>query len=248
VKIKITQAAIEAGKKALDQTYVSGPATDEYVVEKIIEAAFPHLAPPIQPTPAPSSLVNDAGEGGLNSEEVERVARAMCFAWHEAHEVTLSNDDWTSMHLEGQAKWKKTARAAIRAIREGGERWGVWDKMVGGFFEQIDGFPTSSTTDKQFAERIVIYAKYRGYDAEVRPYTPARAKTPEEIAIGELQDIADNGLRCDTNPTIQITTSANDTALRYVKYIQSVDEAMRDRAKNALAAIRDASKEKTDGK
>jgi hypothetical protein len=77
---------------------------------------------------------------------------------------------------------------------------------------------------------------------EIDPYTAPREETAEEIAKRELQDIADNGLRCDTNPTIQITTSANDTALRYVEYIRRIDEGIRDRAKNALKAIREAEK------
>jgi hypothetical protein len=239
VKIKITQAAIEAGAKRYSKIkYPEDGYTDLGVVEEILEAALPHLQPPIQSTPAPSSLANDAGEGGLNSdckvstqnvqshaatatnvageEEWVRVAHALRIA---EYGPAASEDTWTKLPEDVRALREKQARAAIRAIREGGERWGVWLKNLNKWRDQRIGNTCTNqpfvTTDHAAAEHVAsdwnreLEADY----AEVRPYPPARAKTPEEIADECLAPID-----------------------------------IKDKHRRIAAAIRDARKEKTNGK
>lgn len=180
-----------------------------------------------------------------NPDDVERVAKECCFGYHGYHEVTLGDHDWTQMHEAGKKMWRAVATAAIRAMK--GQLFGVWAKQRDGRREEwvtLSHGIYNYTTDEKLLKHVVSYLS-DGNDQwtyEVRPYTAPREESAEEIAVRELQDIADNGLRCDTNPTIQITTSANDTALRYVQYIRQIDSTMRDRAKSALEAIREAEK------
>lgn len=126
MNIKITQAAIEAGARALRDMVPDAMFTPYHAyleqAKACITTALPHLAPPIQTTPAPYSLAEAAGEGGLNSEEVEveRVARA----GYEGMYCKPAAIKWDELTDYSKSQWRRIARAAIRAIREGGERWG----------------------------------------------------------------------------------------------------------------------------
>jgi hypothetical protein len=144
-------------------------------VEAVLRAA-PHLAPPIQTTPAASSLANGAGEGGLNSEQVERVARAILEA------AGLWPERWQ--------KWELEARAAVAAMG-GGTRWGVWNldctKPIHGWYwwRKNYGEPRNFvTTDEEAAHALVNQLNCEeGGRYEVREYAEqAKGKTAEEIA------------------------------------------------------------------
>jgi hypothetical protein len=146
--------------------------------------------------------------------------------------------EWLGTEMPTFANVKKK----IEELKQPGQLFGVWVISEQHWYEHAVGsrFVTTDTHAANVVKSLV--SRHYRVDCEVRPYTAPREETAEEIAKRELQDIADNGLRCDTNPTIQITTSANDTALRYVEYIRRIDEGIRDRAKNALKAIREAEK------
>ena len=181
-----------------------------------------------------------------NPDDVERVARAMFdrAAWKYGWKV-----GWDGQTEKTRDSYRDAATAAIRATN--GQLWGIqyqdskrWLSCDG----KIHGPPMLFANEASAGRMKRHYDDQMGSDSEpveVRPYTAPREESAEEIAKRELQDIADNGLRCDTNPTIQITTSANETALRYVQYIRQIDSTMRDRAKSALEAIRESEKRGT---
>ncbi len=177
-----------------------------------------------------------------NPDDVERVARAIDrAAWKCGWKV-----GWDGQTEEARDSYRDAATAAIRAMN--GQLWGVWNDTHKCWYSG-----NFNSSDKNAVEMLCASIRLNGHTGprgqavvfEVRPYTAPRDESAEEIAKRELQDIADNGLRCDTNPTIQITTSANETALRYVQYIRQIDSTMRDRAKSALEAIREAEKRGT---
>ena len=72
MNIKITQAAVEAGARAMRDMAPDAMFKPYHTyleqAKACITTALPHLETPIQPTPAPSSLAESAGEGGLNSD------------------------------------------------------------------------------------------------------------------------------------------------------------------------------------
>jgi hypothetical protein len=202
----------------------------------------PRPTMPIQATPAPSSLAESAGEGGLNSDckvstqtvqspaatatdvagedaEVERVARAM---W----ECQERSDGWEIVHRSVRDAYRTEALAAIRAIREG-KRWGVWCDYLQQWRCRFGSKVATAfvTSDREAAQHAADeWNSRRGLSAddkrcaEVRPYTPARAKTPE-----------DGGAKAQT---------ALDTAIAALRELKSLPWCMM-----YPAAIRDASKE-----
>lgn len=239
--MNISKQAIEAGARAIARTY-SGHEQDyaRWINHSsaCLTAAIPHLrgegkAEASTPTSKESLQVEP------NPDDVERVAMAM----FEQHGRKCSwKVGWDGQEEGTKDAYREQATAAIRAMN--GQLWGVWAGGSGWLTVPQKPNKDFVTHDQDNAALIVLLAKQLnpGYGYEVRPYTAPREESAEEIAKRELQDIADNGLRCDTNPTIQITTSANDTAFRYVQYIRQIDSTMRDRAKSALEAIREAEK------
>jgi hypothetical protein len=248
VSINITQAAIEAGAARYRKIkYPEDGYTDFGVVKEIFDAMLPHLQPdfkvpvcstcgrgkddspwcsngfhfggkprptmPVQATPAPSSLANDAGEGGLNSEdaEVERVARA----GYESSYDQPSAVKWEGLTEYSKSLWLRIARAVIRAIREG-QRWGIYMPKRNAWWGKTGGWSCSDLAATEGIFRCLA-ADYPNEHYELRPYTPARAKTPEQIRAEEI------------------------VLKHHCGHVEGLAESIH-------AALRDASKEKTNGK
>lgn len=131
----------------------------------------------VQSPPATATQV------AIDDEEVERVARVMAT-------VYAGRDEWDDTGEGMKNMYRIMARAAIRAIREGGQRWGVWcqdpdTNSPGGWSEIAMG--VVSTSDKALADSVAAN-KNRGLGCvcyEVRPYDAegeAERKEAERIA------------------------------------------------------------------
>jgi hypothetical protein len=167
VNIKITQAAIEAGAARYRKIkYPKDGYTDFGVVKEIFEAMLPHLQPTFPPAPATDIAIEDA--------DVERVAKVMWDSQDRFH-------TWVSIDESIRKSYRNEARAAIRDIRGGGERWAVYCKEDGGLICSWNGFPLGPTTDKAYLLKVFEETKI-GDRYWVRPYIPVRAKTSEDIA------------------------------------------------------------------
>jgi uncharacterized coiled-coil protein SlyX len=210
VNINITQAAIEAGARAIGEMLDShSPFSSRTVAGAAIKAALPHLQDckvPVcstcgggkddspwcsngfhfggkpRPTMPHAATATDVA---IEEVEIERVAEVIHFAG-TSHEPLVRKRGAcpTEWRMLSDADYKDavriSARAAIRAIRDGGERWAVYCKEDGGLICSWNGFPLGPTTDKAYLLKVFEETKM-GDRYWVRPHTPARAKTPEDV-------------------------------------------------------------------
>lgn len=100
---------------------------------------------------------------------------------------------WSSLTKDHKNAYMSSARAAIRAIREGGQRWGVrltWDDGSEGWHGREDA--DFVTHDKDAAEEVSRLFRQKCSDlagCKVSPYPGEREKTAEEIADEWVKDL-----------------------------------------------------------
>lgn len=239
--MKISKEAIEAGARAMDAVVFDDIKGISYtgrmlMSEKCIEAALPNLQDCKASPQTVQSFPATATQVAVDDEEVERVGKAIYDEWQTHCTVGVPAGPYTPdprHDASRNARW--AARAAIRAIREGGQRWGVWcvdpGRVRGGSWEPLGHSRSLSCTDKALvlAEREAYEEKFEAYRFEVRPYPGEREKTEPAEVPNALDSAIAAIVHCVPNPNPE--------------ELSRLFDALKDFA----AAIRDA-KENTNGK